>query len=82
MSGRLHRATDEIKKRAILRSINGGYVLNVELADKKLTALLPTDDTSTLEANGLKTTGAIKLKIEHTGGKPPQILEIREGELD
>jgi hypothetical protein len=77
-----HRATDEIKKRAILRSIDGGYALSVELADKKLTALLPTDDNAVMrEPDGLTTKGAIKLKLEHPNGQPPQILEVREGDL-
>ena len=73
-----HRATDEIKKRAILRSIDGGFALNVELTGKKLTALLPTDDKAVLrEPDGLTTTGAIKLKLEHSGAQPPQILEVQ-----
>jgi hypothetical protein len=77
-----HRATDEIKKRAILRSIDGGYALNVELADKKLTALLPTDDDALLrEPDGLTTTGAIKLKLESSDNQPSQILEVRQGNL-
>ncbi len=43
----------------------------------ELTALLPTDDTATLEADGMTTTGAIKLKLERPG-QPPQILEVRK----
>ncbi len=74
-----HRATDTIKKQATLRSIDGGYALNVELADKKLTALLPMDETKTLEAEGTTTKGAIKLKLEHSDAQPPQILEVRQG---
>ena len=76
-----HRATDEIKKRAVVRSIDGGYALSIELADTKLTALLPTDDKTTLESEDLKTTGAIKLKLEHSGTQPPQILEVRQRDL-
>lgn len=73
-----HRATDTIKKRAILRSIDGGYALSVELAGKKLTALLPVDDNAVLrEPDGLTTTGAIKLKLERAD-QPPQILEVQE----
>jgi hypothetical protein len=73
-----HRATDEIKKRAILRSIDGGYVLNVELAGKKLTALLPTDDDAVLrEPDGLTTKGAIKLRLERPG-QAAQIVEVQE----
>ena len=77
-----HRAEDEIRKQAILRSIDGGYVLNIELADKKLTALLPTDDETELhEPDGLTTKGAIKLKLEGPDTQSPQILEIRQHDL-
>jgi len=51
--------------------------LNVTQSGKKLTALLPSDDAATLEAEGLKTTGAIKLKLEQSY-KPPQILDVSE----
>jgi len=65
-----------------LRSIPGGYVLSVELAGKKLTALLPTDDNAVLrEPDGLTTKGTIKLKLEGPGAQPPQILEVRQGDL-
>jgi hypothetical protein len=58
----------------------GGYVLTAELSDGKFTALLPMDDNATLDADDLKTTGAIKLKLEHTAAQPPQILEVRQGD--
>jgi hypothetical protein len=79
---RPHKVSDNIVGEAKLSPIPGGYILNISQSGNKLTALLPTDDTVTLEANGLKTTGAIKLKLQHSSGQPPQILEIREGELD
>ena len=37
-------------------------------------------DTETLEANGMTTTGAIKLKLERPD-QGAQIIEIREGDL-
>jgi hypothetical protein len=64
-----------------VRSIDGGYALSVELADKKLTALLPTDGKTTLEADNLTTTSAIKLELEHASRQPPKILEVRQGDL-
>jgi hypothetical protein len=48
---------------------------------KKPTALLPTDDTVTLEIKGLKSIGAIKLKIESPDNQSPQILEVRQGNI-
>ena len=78
---RPHRASDAVPRAAKLESIEGGYMLAVELSDGKFTALLPTDDNATLDADDLKTTGAIKLKLEHAGTQPPQILEVRQGDL-
>jgi hypothetical protein len=75
-----HRAKDKIKKSAVLETIPGGYVLRIELTGKKLTALLPADETIKLERAGIKTTSAIKLKLEQQN-KPPQILEALEGDL-
>ncbi len=65
---------------ASLEPIEGGYLLKAKLSNGELTALLPTDDTKTLEADNLKTTGAIKLKLETSTGQPPQILEVVEGD--
>jgi hypothetical protein len=78
---RPHKLSDKIDGEATLRPLPGGYILSVSQAGKKLTALLPTDDTTTLEADGLKTNGAIKLKLEQQN-KPPQILEVRKGDLN
>jgi hypothetical protein len=76
-----HRVQDSMICGGTMRRIPGGYVLRVSQSGKKLTALLPTDDTATLESDGLKTTGAIKLRLELPDNRPPQILEVREGDL-
>ena len=47
------------------------------LPASKVTALLPTDDTRTLEAEGMKTKTAIKLKLERAG-QLTLITEIQE----
>lgn len=46
---------------------------------RRADALLPSDDSKTLEADGLKTTGAIKVKLEGTG-QDAQVVEVREGD--
>jgi hypothetical protein len=74
---RPHKLSNNIAGETTLRPIPGGYILSVSQDGKKLTALLPTDDTATLQAKSLTTTGAIKLKLERQG-QPPQILEVRE----
>jgi hypothetical protein len=73
---RPHKERDKIDGEATLSSIPGGYILNVSQSGKNLTALLPADDTVTLEADDLKTTGAIKLMLENTNNSSPQILEV------
>jgi hypothetical protein len=74
---RPHRVQDDMVGGGMMRRIPGGYVLTVGQSGKKLTALLPTDDAATLEVDNLKTTGAIKLKLESSDNQPPQILEVR-----
>ena len=61
--------------------IPGGYLFELGFPGGELTALLPTDDTATLEAGGMTTTGAIKLKLKRPGEGSPHILEVREGDL-
>jgi len=78
---RPHRIAQAAPSKSNLDKIDGGYVLTAELSDGKFTALLPTDDNATLDADDLKTTGAIKLKLEQPGTQPPQILELRQGDL-
>ena len=59
---RPHRISRQIHQKASLERIEGGYLLRSDLADGKLIALLPTDDSATLEAKGLTTTGKILLR--------------------
>jgi hypothetical protein len=75
---RPHKLSDSIAGEATFHSVPGGYILSVSDSGKKLTALLPTDDTQTLESDGLKTSGAIKLKLESQDDQTPQILEVKE----
>jgi len=78
---RPHKERGKIDFSTSLRSFPEGYVLNLHQFNQKLTILLPVDDTVTLEADNLKTTGAIKLKLEHPDNQLPQILEVRQGDL-
>ncbi|MBN2312907.1 MAG: DUF4962 domain-containing protein [Sedimentisphaerales bacterium] len=76
-----YRVSHGIVGGGVIHTVPGGYVLRAGSGGKKLTTLLPIDDAQTLEADGLKTTGAIKLKLEFSDNQPPQILEIRQGDL-
>ena len=78
---RPHKVSNNLAGEAKLSPIPGGYILSVTQDGKNLTALLPADDTATLEVDNLKTTGAIKLKLESSGGEPSKILEVHQGDL-
>jgi hypothetical protein len=54
--------------KATLLPIVGGYLLEVGLADGRVRALLPTDDSATLTAAGLSTTGNILVQRLTTDG--------------
>ena len=69
------KAKEKVKKRAILETIPGGYVLRIDLPDGKLTALLPRDDAAELTADGIATRGAIKIKLDRPS-EDTQILEV------
>ncbi len=58
-------------------TIPGGYLFTASTPGAELTALLPTDDAVTLEAEELQTTGAIKVKLEREGHEA-QVIEICE----
>ena len=60
--------------------LDGGYLFHAAWPGIKLTALLPTDDTKTLTAEGITTKGTIKVKLERSEGPAIQILEVRQGE--
>jgi len=59
---RPHRIGDKVPTGEELKRIEGGYVLTAGLSDGRVVALLPTDDSATLAAEGLKTTGSIAVR--------------------
>lgn len=61
-------------------TISGGYLFEAGFSGGTLTALLPTNENTVLEAKGLRTTGAIKLKLDRPG-QPTQVLEVREEKM-
>ncbi len=65
---RPHRAEQIVARGAKLRRIDGGYVLSAELSDGRVTALLPTDDSAKVAAEGLTTTGAIVIQRRKKDG--------------
>ena len=71
------RAKERVLNEAGLEKIEGGYALKVKLHNKKFAALLPTDDSASLRAFGLKSKGTIKCRLKQVG-KPVEILGLEE----
>ena len=65
---RPHRTTQAVPGGAKLRQIDGGYVLTTEISDGRVVALLPTDDSAKLSAEGLSSTGAIVIHRHRADG--------------
>jgi hypothetical protein len=78
---RPHRLGDPVPDEASLEQIKGGYSLTAKLSDGRFVALLPIADDVTLEAHGLRSSAAVKLKLERPGAQQSQILEVRQSDL-
>lgn len=74
---RPHRVEDKVPNEAGLERIKGGYELKVRLSQGDFLALLPTDDSATLSAHGIKSKGAIKVCLNPPSG-PVEILGFEE----
>jgi hypothetical protein len=72
-----HRAQDKVERQAALQTVPGGYVLRAALPDGSLTALLPTDDSTVLQEEGMTTRGVIKVRLEHPQ-RSAQIVAVQE----
>jgi hypothetical protein len=67
---------------AELKPLPGGYLLTAALADGRVVALLPSDDTATLAADGLSTQGSILVQRYHADGSAAQSLKVRQSSAD
>ncbi len=75
---RPHRSSQAVPSTAELKRIDGGYVLTAELSDGRVVALLPTDDSAMLAAEGLTTTGAIVIQRRRAGGSVIETVDLGE----
>jgi hypothetical protein len=74
---RPHRASQQVPEQADLQKIDGGYVLTAELSSGSVTALLPTDDTATLDAAGLETKGRIIIQRRDANGREVETVTVK-----
>jgi hypothetical protein len=72
-----HRVKDRDERKCELRSIEGGYVLDIASAAGKITALLPVKDNATLTSGEMSVKGAIQVKLEPLG-QSARTVEVRE----
>ncbi|MGQ9915196.1 MAG: DUF4962 domain-containing protein [Thermogutta sp.] len=74
---RPHRRDQPVGKEARLTPISGGYLLEAELADGRIAAILPTDEEAALSADGLQARGAVAVGRWDSAGKPISQIEVR-----
>jgi hypothetical protein len=75
---RPHRAAQPVPNEASLKPIDGGYLLEADLSDGRVAALLPTDDSATLSAAGLTTTGKILIQRRAADGSVVETVSVGE----
>jgi hypothetical protein len=78
MLARPHRAGEEVPRGANLKRTGGGYLLEADLSDGRVLALLPFDETATVAADGLETTGKILVQRRRADGTVVQTLTADE----
>jgi hypothetical protein len=70
---RIHRQAQAVPHGAAVKQVSGGYVLDVQITDGQVTALLPTDDETILRHTTLETTGHVLVQLRREN-QPTQIL--------
>ncbi len=73
---RPHRDGNQPPRNEKLTKIDGGYVLTADLTDGQVVALLPTDDSALLSADGLSTDGAILVQRRDKDGNVVATLKL------
>ncbi|MCL5281670.1 MAG: DUF4962 domain-containing protein [Planctomycetes bacterium] len=72
-----YKVKDRVSSSLVVMPIPGGYVFRGQWDKGRITALLPTSDGALLEAEGLSTRGALKLRLERPG-RSAQIVAVQE----
>ncbi|MBI2478671.1 MAG: hypothetical protein HYV60_08570 [Planctomycetia bacterium] len=61
-----------------LKRIEGGYVLTADVTDGHVVALLPTDDSASLSAEGISTHGLVLVQRRGIDGSVVETLQLEE----
>jgi hypothetical protein len=75
---RPHRSSDTPPRAASLTQIAGGYLLEAQLSDGRVVALLPIDDSATMTAHGLTTTGTIAIRRFGKDGEVVETINLKK----
>ncbi|MGI6417942.1 MAG: DUF4962 domain-containing protein [Thermoguttaceae bacterium] len=75
---RPHRSRQAVPRKAQLEPVRGGYVLTAELSDGRVQALLPSDDSATLSAEGLTTQGQVLIQRHRADGTVSGTLRVKQ----
>ena len=75
---RPYRDGDDLPRKEKLTRINGGYLLNADLTDGRVVALLPTDDSASLSGEGLTTDGTILIQRRRADGSVVASVQLEE----
>jgi hypothetical protein len=75
---RPHRTRDSVPTAATLQRVTGGYVLDAEIANGRVLALLPAADDATLTASGLTTTGQVLVRRLAADGTVVETVTARQ----
>ena len=73
---RPHRAEEAVPTQAKLDRVEGGYVLRAAVSDGSVVALLPTDDSATVAAEGIESTGEIVVERRGADGSLIQCVRL------
>ncbi len=73
---RPHRRSQVVPGAAELKKVSGGHVLLAELSDGLVVALLPSDETSTLKAEGLEARGALLVRRIGRDGSVVETVDL------
>jgi hypothetical protein len=75
---RPYRDGDDPPHEEKLTRINGGYLLKADLTDGRVVALLPTDDSASLSAEGLTADGTILIQRRRADGSVVTSVRLQE----
>jgi len=75
---RPYRSGQTVPRQAELKPLPGGYLLTAAIADGRVVAILPTDDSARLAAEGLSTQDTILVQRYHADGSIVQTLKVRQ----